>query len=86
LRHYKLVILFFLTIGILEAKSDSFEYNCLPCHIAPKQLDMFMVRYTMKYSSKDRIKKAMFNYLKNPQKENSVMPAGFLERFGVKEP
>ncbi len=46
---------------------------------------MFMKKYTLKYSSEVKIKKAIFEYLKNPSIEKSVLPYGFLNRFGIKE-
>ncbi len=64
---------------------NPFEQNCQECHIAKKQMEMFMSRYVLKYSSQNKVKKAIFHYLKNPKEENSVMPMGFLNRFGVKE-
>jgi hypothetical protein len=50
------------------------------------QLNIFMHRYTIKYSSEVRIKEALFKYMKNPQASSSVMPMGFLNRWGVKKP
>jgi Ca2+-binding EF-hand superfamily protein len=64
---------------------NSFEQNCKECHIAQSQLEMFMSRYILKYSSEKEVKKAIIHYLKNPIEKNSVMPQGFLNRFGVKE-
>jgi hypothetical protein len=46
---------------------------------------MFLERYEEKYGSEKEVKKAILEYLKNPKKENSIMPNGFLRRFGVKE-
>ncbi|MBN2782591.1 MAG: hypothetical protein JXQ66_05065 [Campylobacterales bacterium] len=65
--------------------SDSFEKNCQKCHFQERQLQMFMSRYTLKYSNEDDIKKAIFYYLKAPKIEDSVMPSGFLNRWGLKE-
>jgi hypothetical protein len=84
----KLVVILLIFTSFLfanESKYDNFENNCKSCHFAKKQMDMFMFRYTLKYSSEDKIKNAIFEYLKNPKIENSVMPRGFLNRFGVKE-
>ena len=69
---------------ISASNADKFEKNCIECHPNSMQFNMFMKRYTMKYSSEDRIKKAIFQYLKNPSAETSVMPFGFLNRFGIK--
>lgn len=85
MRNYRLVIIFLLIVQSIVADTALFDTNCKSCHFTPRQLDMFMARYTLNYSSEARIKKAIFNYLKNPKKENSVMPVGFLTRFSVKK-
>ena len=46
---------------------------------------MFINKYTIQYSSEKRIKEAIYKYLRNPSIEKSIMPRGFLNRFGVKE-
>ncbi|DAB29481.1 MAG TPA: hypothetical protein CFH84_09230 [Sulfurimonas sp. UBA12504] len=82
--HYKKIIIltFLLSSGLF---GENFEKNCLECHFATEQLKMFLQRYEEKYGSEKEVKKAIFEYLKNPKKENSIMPNGFLRRFGVKE-
>lgn len=77
-----LTIIFFLAT-ILNA--SSFEENCLKCHANSYQFNMFMKKYTLKYSSDSKVKEAIFEYLKNPSFEKSVLPYGFLNRFGIKE-
>lgn len=83
MRTFKLAVVFVVTFQNLFCQS-LFEQNCKNCHFAPRQLDMFISRYTLKYSSETKIKEAIFKYLKDPKEENSVMPRGFLARFGVK--
>jgi hypothetical protein len=39
----------------------------------------------MKYSTKERIEKAMINYLKNPSKKSSIMPSLFFTKFPMKK-
>ena len=73
-----------LLISFLNA--DIFEQDCKICHINSTQLTMIMSRYTLKYSSEQRIKEAMIKFLKDPSKTNSAMPLGFLSRFEIKEP
>lgn len=46
---------------------------------------MMMKKYTLKYSSEDKIKESLFEYLKNPTRESSVLPFGYINRFGIKE-
>lgn len=65
--------------------ANVFEKNCLSCHTNNTQLKMIISRYTLKFSSEKKIKEAIFNYLKNPSKELSSMPLGFLSRFDIKE-
>jgi len=65
--------------------ADSYESKCKSCHTMEHQLQQFMHRYTLKYSSEKRIKKALFEYLKNPKAPNSIMPMGFINRWGVKK-
>jgi len=66
--------------------SDAFQSHCTTCHQMERQLQMFIYRYTLKHSSEKKIKSALFDYLKNPQAQNSVMPMGFINRWGVKKP
>jgi len=84
MRNFTLVII--ATIFIQNLQADSFEKNCVECHFAKQQLEIFISRYTIKYSSETRIKDAIYNYLKNPTQKSSVMPQGFLNRFGIKKP
>jgi hypothetical protein len=41
-------------------------------------------RYLLYYSSKDVIREKMYRYLKNPKKENSIMPRQFFLKFPMK--
>ena len=77
-------VLYIVLLSASLLKGDAFENNCIECHPNNFQFKMFMKRYTMTYSSEDKIKKAIFQYLKKPTTEKSVMPFGFLNRFGVK--
>ena len=78
----KLILIFlFATLSY----SNTYETNCLSCHKSPIQLNMFMKRYTLKYSSEPKIKDAIFQYLRTPTQQQSVMPFGFIRRWGTKE-
>ena len=79
----KLLVFVFLFPFVMFG--NSFEQNCKKCHIVDRQLEMFMSRYLLKYSSEKEVKKAIIGYLNNPKEESSVMPQGFLNRFGAKE-
>ncbi len=81
-----MVRLFFLHLIVITfIEASSFEENCLSCHANEFQLNMFMKKYTLKYSSEKRIKKAISQYLKNPTYDKSVLPFGYLNRFGIKD-
>lgn len=71
-------------MNILSA--SSFETNCASCHESfPVEIDKFLYRYILKYSSEVNVKIALMEYLKNPTKEGSIMPEPFILRFGIKK-
>ena len=78
-------VLIVLLVLIMNLNANEFEKNCLSCHKNNKQFQMFMSKYTLKYSSERKIKQAMFDYLKEPKIDDSVMPRGFINRWGIKE-
>lgn len=74
-----------LVVLVAFTWADSFEKNCLECHVNEFKLNMFMKKYSLKYSSERAIKKAIVSYLKEPSLKASVLPFGFLNRFGIKD-
>jgi len=84
------VILGFLSLFLyaeeLNVQAHSFENTCLSCH-QQQQIPSALIykRYLMKYSTNKRMEKAMFSYMKDPKKENSIMPAPFFLKFPMKE-
>ena len=80
----------FFTLSVFAAEvtviHDDLEQKCLHCH-KEQQIPNSLIykRYLMTYSANKRIKEAMFNYLKDPQKEHSIMPAPFFLKFPMKE-
>lgn len=81
----KKVLLIFLLASTLSA-NNLYETNCMQCHNKlPVSIDKYFYRYLLKYSSEKDVKKAMSKYLKNPSKENTVMPEAFISRFGIKK-
>lgn len=78
----KIILICLLSISLY---SNIFDKNCISCHSSTIQLGMFMKRYTIKYSSESKIKDAIFKYLKVPTQNSSVMPFGFIRRWGVKD-
>jgi len=83
----KIVIsLTLLTLLISAKELNSFENICLSCH-KQQQIPSSLIykRYLMKYSTKERVEKAMFIYMKNPKKEYSIMPPPFFLKFPMKK-
>ncbi len=73
-------------ISVMSEASQGFQEKCILCHKAegiPTQA--LYKRYLVKYSSQTKIKAAMLAYLKNPSIETSIMPAPFINKFGLQE-
>ncbi len=85
----KIVIIFAILTATIFAESenrDSLDKNCLACH-QKQQIPSTLIyrRYLMKYSISAQIEEAIFRYLKNPKKENSIMPPQFFLKFPMKK-
>jgi len=63
--------------------STIFETNCKKCH-TQEELTLFMKEYTLKFSSKDRIKNYLYKFLENPTSNIPVMPYNFIIKKGYK--
>lgn len=69
-----------------KIKKDIYESNCIKCHKKlPVTIDKYFYRYLLKYSSEKNVKNAMFEYLKKPSQEMTIMPEAFIKRFGIKK-
>jgi len=80
----RLVLILNLIFTSLSA--NSYTNNCLKCHNKlPVSIDKYFYRYLLKYSSERRLKHAMINYLKKPNKDTTIMPEAFIKRFGIKK-
>lgn len=88
-------IILFLMVFILSlfanqfksSSKDIYQKNCIECHKKlPVTIDKFFYRYLLKYSSESKVKQKIFEYLKKPTKDQSVMAESFIRRFGVKKP
>ena len=90
----------FIVVVSLYSKSDDnssshysdprekiYNENCMICH---RQLSFNLKQiyfdYLLKYSSEKAVKLALIDYLKNPNKDTSVMPREYIRRFGLKKP
>ena len=82
MRNIKILI---ISLVCVDTFANSYQNNCMQCHYNSMQMQMFMSRYTLRYSSEKSVKSAIYKYLKNPDMNSSVMPVGFLNNWGVKE-
>ena len=83
----KLIILFCFVTLSLNAKENIYQRNCITCHKNQAvSLDKLFYRYLLKYSSEKDVKKALFDYLKKPSYFKTVMPSGYINRYGIKLP
>jgi len=83
------IVLFLILITINLASQTApktLSQTCLKCH-QKQQIPSELIyrKYLIKYSSIKTIKKKMFNYLKNPKRENSIMPKQFFLKFPMKK-
>lgn len=79
----RLILFVFLSLNFSYA--NIYENSCVKCHNdLPVSIDKFFYRYLLKYSSQRAVKSAMEEYLKNPNKDTTIMPEAFIKRFGIK--
>jgi hypothetical protein len=81
----KLILLIF-SATLLFANSNSLD-KCNKCHnnfTAPPYQKVYK-HYLLKYSSKERIKNAMIDFLTSPATQKSAMPKGMKRRFNPDE-
>jgi hypothetical protein len=72
-------------IGVVIVEGDNLKRDCLECHTLHSiPSEMIYRRYLMSYSSKDKIKKRIFEYLQNPNPKTSIMPPQFFLKFTMK--
>ncbi len=66
---------------------DIYHQNCVNCHkIYGPSLKKLFFDYLLVYSSERRVKKALFEYMKNPDPKKSLMPKEYIRQNGVKKP
>jgi len=80
-----MILLLFVSVHGENLTSD-FETTCLACH-KKQQIPNTLIyrRYLMKYSTSERIEKAMIQYMLAPDKVHSIMPPQFFLKFPMKE-
>jgi hypothetical protein len=76
----------FLFADELAITERYFTNTFISCH-KQQQIPSSLIykRYLLKYSTNVRMEEAMFNYLKDPKKEYSIMPEPFFLKFPMKE-
>ncbi len=80
----RLILIVVLSLNILNA--NVYKNSCINCHKKlPVSIDKYFYRYLLKYSSEKNVKNAMTSYLKNPNKDTTIMPEAFIKRFGIKK-
>lgn len=80
------MILFTLILFSEDGQFDQLNRDCLSCHVSQKiPSELIYRRYLASYSVSEKMKQAMFVYLQNPRKENSIMPSQFFLKFPMKE-
>jgi len=85
----KIILLLAILTATMYAESDTadmLETNCLSCH-KKQQIPSSIIyrRYLMKYSTNAQMEETIFRYLKDPKKENSIMPPQFFLKFPMRE-
>jgi hypothetical protein len=79
----KIILSMLLTLSLFAG--NDFETQCLNCHRSESAPDMYEVYliYLKKYGSDEQTGDAMFDFLKNPQVENSRMKMEVISRYGL---
>src|SRR5574344_2961576 len=83
----RLVIFLCLTsIFAFSNPKNIYERNCVTCHNRiPVSIDKYFYRYLLEYSSEKDVKEDMFQFIKNPTLEKSLMSESLIKRFGLKK-
>jgi hypothetical protein len=73
------------TNSTMTANEKIYNENCLVCH-KPLSFNLKSIYfdYLLKYSSEDAVKLALIDYLKEPNKDTTVMPKDYIRSFGLK--
>ncbi len=81
--------MFFILLNAQDVSVEDkqlLERECLQCHVE-QQIPSVLTyrRYLMKYSTFERMKGAIYTYIKNPDQKHSIMPPQFFLKFPMKE-
>ena len=79
-------VIFYCIVLIRLLEAETLEQACFSCHRIQKvPSELIYRRYLLRYSTAPAIEKALIRYLKNPQKEHSIMPQEFFMKFPIKK-
>jgi len=72
--------------AMMVKEDNIYTRNCVPCHeYLPSSLERMFMSYLKVYSGELTLKESLKAFLRNPDREFSVMSDLFLDRFNVKE-
>ncbi len=78
----RVAFIFVLLLECMIAKEDTALKRCAVCHESKAPpLSRIYRRYLMLYSSKERIRNKMVDFLVSPSLQKSAMPLGMRKRF-----
>jgi len=76
------LILYMMIVSALYG--DIFETNCKQCH-DDTDLNRYIKAYTLKYSSEDKIKQGLYEFLRNPTSNIALMSYQYIIKRGYKK-
>jgi len=77
-----IMMIIFININLFATSLDD---KCLNCHKIQKiPSGMIYRKYLLKYSTKENISKAIYEYIKAPSPDISIMPKPFFSKFPIK--
>jgi len=80
----RLYLILLIILINLNADNSVYEKNCIPCHKKlPVSIDKFFFNYLLKYSSERRVKEALYKFLKNPTKKESLASEELINQYGL---
>ena len=80
------IFLCLISVFAFSNQKNIYERNCITCHNRiPVTIDKYFYRYLLEHSNEKDVKEAMFEFLKNPIKEKSLMSESIIKRFGLKK-
>lgn len=83
---FLIYILVLTSLTAAQTPNKILQKNCISCHVKQQiPSELIYRRYLTQYSTHNVIKQKLFDYLKAPNKESSIMPKQFFLKFPTKE-